>query len=166
MTTDPLDVGLADTIALQVYDSVSNALKTNDLNVVSKTMAALDRLKREVAELHDATKEKMATLMGKDPEYQYGGFHFERKPGTSRKSWDHSTLSSVVAKRLTSMSIDLDTGEVLKSPEEMIREAFNFAGVSYWRVKELNKIGINADSYCEVVEGKPSIIVRQVSKEQ
>ena len=32
---------------------------------------------------------------------------------------------------------------------------------SYWRIKELSKLGINADQYCEVGELKTSIIVRK-----
>jgi hypothetical protein len=32
---------------------------------------------------------------------------------------------------------------------------------SYWRIKELSAIGINADNYCEVDEPKTSIIVRK-----
>lgn len=159
------DSAAADAVALGVYDSVSEALKSDDIEVVSGAFAALDRLKREVSEMHDSVRSKMADMMGGVSECEYNGFHFEKKPGASRKAWDHASLSTVVAQRLTSMSIDLDTGEIIKTPEEMIKEAFNFAGVSYWRVKELQKIGVNADSYCEVVESKPSIIIRSTGKE-
>lgn len=166
MTTEYFDSSAADSVALEIYDAVSNALATDDLSLISSTLVALERLKREVSEMYDSTKVRMANMMGDSPELSYNGFTFERKPGTVRKAWDHKALSSVVARRLSSMAIDLDTGEILKSPEEMIQEAFNFAGVSYWRVKELNKIGVNADSFCEVSEGKPSIIIRQTEKNE
>lgn len=166
MTTKTFDVASADAVSLSVYDSVSEVLKSNDLDLIAAALAGLDRLKREVSEMHDAARDRMVQLMGDAPEHQAAGFHFEKKLGSTRKAWDHNSLSSVVAKRLMSMSVDMDTGEITKSPEEMIKEAFNFAGVSYWRVKELQKIGINADSYCEVVEGKSSIIVRKTDKEQ
>lgn len=155
----------ADSLALGIYDSVSRALATEDIETVSAALAALDRLKREVSEMLDTVREKMVALMGPDPECEHNGFHFERKPGTSRKAWNHDSLSTAIAKRLSNMSIDLDTGEIVKTPEELIKDAFNFAGVSYWRVKELQKIGINADAYCEVVESKPSIIIRSTGKE-
>ena len=165
MTTNPFDVAAADAVALSVYEAVSAAMKSEDMESISLSLAGLDRLKREISEMHDALRTKMADLMGTMSECEYSGFHFEKKPGTTRKAWDHASLSTVVAQRLSSMSIDLDTGEILKTPEEMIKDAFNFAGVSYWRVKELQKIGVNADSYCEVVDGKPSIIVRSTGKE-
>jgi len=55
----------------------------------------------------------------------------------------------------------MDTGEVLKSPREIAMDMVTYCAPSYWRVKELNKIGINPDNYCEVGELKTSIIVRK-----
>lgn len=165
MTTIHFGVADADSLALGIYDSVSKALISDDIDAVSAALAGLDRLKREISEMLETTRDKMVSLMGDSPECEHNGFHFERKPGTSRKAWNHDSLSTVIAKRLSSMCIDLDTGEIVKTPEELIKDAFNFAGVSYWRVKELQKIGINADAYCEVVESKPSIIIRSTGKE-
>jgi len=54
----------------------------------------------------------------------------------------------------------METGEVLKTPKEMVEQMIEFCGISYWRVKELSKIGINADNYCEVGEPKTNIIIR------
>jgi hypothetical protein len=59
------------------------------------------------------------------------------------------------------MSVDMDTGEILSTPEEMITKVLDFLQPSYWRIKELQKIGIDADNYCEVKEAKASIIVRK-----
>jgi hypothetical protein len=37
----------------------------------------------------------------------------------------------------------------------------NYCAPSYWKIKELQKLGINADNYCEVGQLKTSIIVRK-----
>jgi hypothetical protein len=58
-------------------------------------------------------------------------------------------------------SVDLDTGEVLLSPQEIAVKMLDFVQPSYWRVKELAKFGINADNYCEVGDYKTNIIVRK-----
>ena len=55
----------------------------------------------------------------------------------------------------------MDTGEVLYSQQEIVAKLLDFVQPSYWRVKELQKIGIDADLYCEVGETKTSIIVRK-----
>jgi hypothetical protein len=47
------------------------------------------------------------------------------------------------------------------TPQDMMVKMFEFAAVSYWRVKELSKIGISADNFCEVGEAKTNIIVRK-----
>jgi hypothetical protein len=36
-----------------------------------------------------------------------------------------------------------------------------YCAPSYWRIKELNKIGLNADNFSETGELKTSIIVRK-----
>lgn len=150
----------ASAVLLQVYSTVHPLLMGGKIEDVAQVVAALEYMKRELAEMHDQAKSILADLMGEAPEYSAGNFSFEKKQGAQRKSWDHKGLANVVAKRIVETSIDLDTGEVLRSPAEMIAAAFEFAGVSYWRVKELQKIGVNADSYCEVGEGKTNIIVR------
>lgn len=150
----------ASKIMLDIYNDVTVSMEGANLDVISDLVVALDHIKKEVSELLESLKDKMAELMGEAPEYSANGFFFEKKMGSSRKAWDHKALSHVVAKRLVESSVDLDTGEILKSPTEMIEEAFAFAGVSYWRVRELQRIGVNADSFCEVNEGKPSIIIR------
>jgi len=55
----------------------------------------------------------------------------------------------------------LSTGEVIMSSQDMMIKMLDFAAVSYWRVKELSKIGVSADSFCEVSEAKTNVIVRR-----
>lgn len=158
-----LDEQRASALLLEIYDAVHPALTSGEIDDVAKIVAVLDYLKKEIGEMAEQAKTVMADLMGASPEYTNDRFAFEKKQGAQRKSWDHKSLAKIVADRMVEMNIDLDTGEVFKSPSELIAEAFEFAGVSYWRIKELQKIGVNADSYCEVGEGKTNIIIRTIN---
>jgi hypothetical protein len=55
----------------------------------------------------------------------------------------------------------MDTGEVTKSTRQIALEILDYCAPSYWRIKELGKIGVNPDNYCEVGELKTSLIVRK-----
>lgn len=145
---------------LDLYDSVVADFKSDDPEVLAEILISLDKAKKEISELLDRTKEVLVQLMGELPELQYNGFVLEKKNGSPRKSWDHKTLAEIVSNRIIDMSIDMDTGEVIKSPQQMLMEIVEYTGISYWRVKELSKIGINADQYCEVGEPKTNIIIR------
>jgi acetolactate synthase small subunit len=145
---------------LDLYDSVVADLKNNDTEVLAETLIVLDKIKKEVSELLDQTREVLVRLMGELPEIQHNGFVLEKKNGSPRKSWDHKALAEIVSNRIVDMSVDMDTGEITKTPQEMLMEIVEYTGISYWRVKELSKIGINADRYCEVGEPKANIIIR------
>jgi hypothetical protein len=43
----------------------------------------------------------------------------------------------------------------------MLAELVKYTGISYWKVKELEKIGINANNYCETGDAKANIIIRK-----
>lgn len=145
---------------LDLYDTVVLDLKTDDPEVLAETLITLDKMKREISELLDRVREILVGLMGELPELKYNGFVLEKKNGSPRKSWDHKALAEIVSNRIIDMSVDMDTGEVVKTPQQMLTEILEYTGISYWRVKELSKIGINADRYCEVGEPKANIIIR------
>lgn len=142
-----------------LYEAVNGRLKEGDADSVAEALFFLSRIKREITELYDQAQAKLIELMGDEPEFASGNLNFEKKQGAPRKAWNHKDLSQLVADRIVDMSIDMDTGEVLKSTNEMIAEMLTYCGVSYWRVKELSKIGINADRYCDVGEPKTTIII-------
>ena len=73
----------------------------------------------------------------------------------------HAELASAVAQRLSEMSIDMDTGEVKVDPEELAKSMLNYVQPSYWKVTQLEKIGVNIDNYCESGDSRMSVIVRQ-----
>ena len=94
-------------------------------------------------------------------ELQVKDAQIEVRNAADRKQWEHDKLINEVARRLIQSSIDMDTGEVTMSTEAIVARVLDFVQPSYWRVKELAKIGISADQFCEVGESKTNIIVRK-----
>lgn len=89
------------------------------------------------------------------------GAQIERKVAYDRKGWQHKDLAIDVARKLSQSAIDMDTGEVMLTQEQLIVKMLDYLQPSYWRVGELNKLGINADNYCETGEPKVSLVVRK-----
>ncbi len=87
-------------------------------------------------------------------------FSLETKTGQPRKKWDHKALAALVASRINDRSIDMDTGELLKTPQEQIIELLEYASASYWRVGALKELGIDVDEYCEVLDPITNLIYR------
>lgn len=129
----------------------------------AEMLVALNVAKAEVGMVYDVLAKLVSDLMGQSEEIPLpDGSRVEKKWATSRTGWRHKDLNSVVARRIVDMSVDMDTGEVFATPEQMVTQVLDFVQPSYWRIKELQKIGIDADNYCEVKEAKASIIVRKV----
>lgn len=125
-------------------------------------IVALNVAKAELSVVYDEAVHIFSRLMDEQKEIALeDGSSIEKKWATDRRGWKHKDLASVIAQRLVQSAVDMDTGEVLLTQEEMIQRLMDFLQPSYWRVKELEKIGINADMYCEVGETKTSIIVRK-----
>lgn len=89
------------------------------------------------------------------------GAQIEKKSSYDRKGWQHKELANAVVDKLIQLSVDMDTGEVLKSPRELATDLMKYCAPSYWRIKELSGLGINADNYCEVGQLRTSVIVRK-----
>lgn len=89
----------------------------------------------------------------------------ERKMSASRSGWKHKALARDVIDRIEQSSVDMDTGEVVMTPTEMALKVLDYVQPSYWRVGELNKIGLNPDNYCAASEPKISVIVRRGNAE-
>jgi hypothetical protein len=126
----------------------------------------LNLAKRDMSIVYESVAVKFGELMDRETAVPLpGNAVIEKKTYYERKAWQHKDLAKVVVNRLTQMSIDMDTGEVTKSPEEIALELMTYCAPSYWRIKELNNIGINPDLYCETGQLKTSIIVRKGSTE-
>ena len=123
----------------------------------------LHSLKFAIADVYSTFAVKVIEVLQRAQvdELQVKGSLIEVRNGADRKSWEHERLVSEVSRRLLESSIDMDTGERTLSTEEVIVKILDFVQPSYWRVKELAKIGISADQYCEVGESKTNIIIRK-----
>ena len=150
----------ADRLTLSLYDATMDAIKAGSVDDIALAVAFLDQVKREVSDMLEQAKATLVDSMGTTPEIVSHGITFEKKVGAARKTWDHKSLGDVVAQRIVDMSVDMETGEVITSPLDMVKQVLDYTGVSYWRVGELKNIGINADAYCEVGEPKSNIIIR------
>ena len=129
---------------------------------IANALVDVHSLKTNVGLLYEDACGQMIAKMGDVPETTTATGHLiEKKSGSDRKKWDHDGLAKNVASRINDMSIDLETGEVTMSPQDMMLKLLDFAAVSYWRVKELGKIGVSADEFCEVSEAKTNIIIRK-----
>ncbi len=132
---------------------------------VSEACAVLidvNLLKRDLSLVYDFFATSVGHVMGDTESVLIeGGGEVEKKSSYDRKGWQHKEIGSAVADKIVKMSVDMDTGEVMKTPREIAIEMLSYCAPSYWRIKELSKIGINPDNYCEVGELKTSIIVRK-----
>lgn len=78
---------------------------------------------------------------------------------TPRVSWDHRGLAKKVSERIVDESFDWETGEALRSHEEIVKELLNYVGVSYWKIKALKEAGIDPDQYSTPKEPVKSVKV-------
>lgn len=129
---------------------------------IAEVLFSLYRIKVDIGIIYDTVANLLDTAMADMPEVDLGdGIRIEKKVASDRRAWKHADLATEIARRLMMTNVDIDTGETQKSTEELIAELLRFVQPSYWRVKELATIGVNADNYCEVLEPKTSIIVRK-----
>jgi hypothetical protein len=133
-----------------------------ELEEAGSMLLSLNLLKRDISLVYDSFVAQYGQMMANESVVSLeGGAIIEKKSSYERKAWQHKDLARAVVDRLSQMSVDMDTGEVVKSPEEIAIDLMTYCAPSYWRVTELNKIGINPDMYCESGQLKTSIIVRK-----
>jgi hypothetical protein len=129
---------------------------------MGKVLLQLNLAKGDVGMIYDSLSSKLSSMI-KDKEILSleNGAQIEKKSSYDRKGWQHKELANAVVDKIVRMSVDMDTGEVTKNAHEVALDLMKYCAPSYWRVKELSAIGINADNYCEVGQLKTSIIVRK-----
>lgn len=149
--------------AMRKLDSKLSSLRNSaDYQEAARVMYRIYNSKAEMAMIYDSIAAVLDKAMAEMPEVQLdGGVRIEKKVASDRRAWKHADLANEIARRLIMTNVDMDTGETQKTTEELIAELLRFLQPSYWRVKELSTIGVNADNYCEVLEPKTSIIVRK-----
>lgn len=129
---------------------------------MGKVLLQLNLAKSDLGVVYDTLSTKLSSMI-KDKEVLSleNGAQIEKKSSYDRKGWQHKELANAVVDKIVRMSVDMDTGEITKSPSEIALDLMKYCAPSYWRIKELSTIGINADNYCEVGQLKTSIIVRK-----
>jgi hypothetical protein len=118
-------------------------------------------LKRDINYIYEEMVTVIADKMPQSMIFLSDGTEIERKQSADRKAWDHKGLANEVAAKISQMSVDMDTGEITLTPEEMMIKMLDYAAPSYWRVGELGKIGVNPSKYCETSEGRTSIVIKK-----
>lgn len=147
---------------LKLDSELSEDRPNLDLEQAATILAELHNFKDSLKMVYDGFAKSVSDLMGDLPEVNLpNGTKIEKNSSPSRKAWKHKDLANEVAARLKDMSVDMDTGEIVLTSEEMVVKMLDYVYPSYWKVKELGKIGINADKFSEVGEVKDSIIVRK-----
>lgn len=148
-----------DKALIAMYEDASTA--KGDPAALAEVVAVMSSVAATVKDEYRQLCDMLVTAMGDLPEVESpSGFVAEKKVGTPRKAWQHAQLGTEVARRLVQSNIDMDTGEVLRSPEELMLAMLEYAAPSYWRVKPLAEIGIVADEWCEQGEPSTNIVIR------
>jgi hypothetical protein len=133
-----------------------------EIDEAAEGLAKLNFAKRELSVIYDSFAHGVGNLMGSSGMIETAsGITIEKKTAADRKKWRHPELANRVAERLSEMSVDMDTGEIVMSAQDMVVKLLDYAAVSYWRVGKLGEIGVNPDSYCEQGDFKTSIIIRE-----
>lgn len=145
-------------------DEEMSAARSQDWSIeeASAALVRLSNFKTQVAMLMD-DQEKFLIEKMKETESVVlaSGETIEKKWSKNRTGWQHKDLAQVVAGRIENLAIDMDTGERVLTPGEMITKLLDFVQPSYWRVTALADIGVNPDDYCQAGEAKPSISIRK-----
>jgi hypothetical protein len=132
-----------------------------DIEQLMEHLITINVAKRELADIYDAFSKVVIDRMDKDSiqEISVGNANIQKKISAPRKTWNSKSLIEDTYDRLAQSSTDMDTGELTLSPRELAIKLLDYFNPSYWRVKELSKLGINADNYCEVGEEKTNIAI-------
>ena len=146
---------------IAIGDKALNNLDENDEQLWFDTLVLLHSIKSDIGNIFTQYSNLIAKKLETDEATASNGQKIEKKSAFDRKGWKHEDLASEVLRRLNDLSVDMDTGEVVMSANEVAMKLLDYVQPSYWRIKELSKLGINADQYCEVGELKTSIIVRK-----
>jgi hypothetical protein len=147
----------------------SEGVSEAPLEEALENLVLLNKAKKELADIYDTFSTKMIHRMQDEKSTDIkleSGVELKCKAGSPRKSWDNENLLKVVYDRIQKSSIDMDSGEVMLSQEEIILKLLDYIQPSYWRVGALNELGVNADQYCEVGEPKTNIAIYTKGEKQ
>jgi len=130
-----------------------------DIRTAAEIYSHIQRFKAGIRLITETMENLLVELFDDSEEVivSENGMAVQKVMDTPRKAWRNQEVATAVANRIQQMAVDLDTGEITMTTEEMIAKLLDFVQPSYWRLKPLREIGINPDDYCEVGEPKPTI---------
>jgi len=146
-----------------LYAQVEEFVQNNsEEETLGEVLVFFHGFKSDFGAIYDLLANALSDSMGQDGEILLpDGTKIEKKWASTRRGWQHKDLARVVSNRIAEMSVDMDTGEVVMSSEEMISKMLDYVQPSYWKAKPVSSLGIDVDNYCESGEVKTSIIVRR-----
>lgn len=129
-----------------------------DMEELGDALVAVRELQSNLAQAEAAVAKALEKIMpvGAVLSLPNSGVTLEKTQGQSRKAWNHDALKGLTAEAVVQEAINPDTGTLDVPPAELIRRAFDMAGISYWRVAKLRDANINPDLYSEKKDGKIS----------
>lgn len=139
-------------------DAALAAEDWEDARAVAEALYTLNTVKRRISDVYAAYEQAVWPNFDQ-PITLANGATLEAKEGTPRTKWNHKAVTLAVAQRIVDLATDFDTGEVLMTKEEMVRELTKYAGIGYWKVTQLKKVGLNPDDFSTPGEGKKSIAI-------
>jgi hypothetical protein len=145
---------------MMARQSSEDEIEQDDLREAIEQLVALNSVKATFKVAYETYEATIADAMS--DEYMVklpGNIEVTRMEGAPRKQWDHKALGKKVAEQLVNQSIDFETGEILKTTEEVVVGLLQYAAPSYWRIKELKKIGIDAGKYSKFGDPKISVSI-------
>lgn len=143
--------------------NLDKIVASGDQQLLVDALVIAHAIKSDIGLVFQQYQHKIADALPSNDEIRASnGQLIEKRFSNDRKGWQHDRLVDEVFRRLSESSVDMDTGEVVMSAREIALKILDFVQPSYWRVKELSKLGINADQYCEVGETKTNISIRKV----
>jgi hypothetical protein len=144
-------------------DALKAVAATGDRQQMIDALVVLHTIKSEIASIFSEYQASVAPNIPSNEEIAASnGQLIQKRFSSDRKGWQHKDLLEEVYRKISSMSVDMDTGEVTASPAEIAAQLLDYVQPSYWRIKELSKLGINADHYCEVEDAKVSISIKRM----
>jgi hypothetical protein len=134
---------LAEAIADQV-NATQQALSTMERDEVLRVWLAAGRMLADLRLLRDEVEKRALDLIPRDERVVLDGAVFSRgwRSGT-RNGWDHEALT-----RRVFAALDLPDAS-----SDILTRFLQIAHVDYWRPKELQALGIDADEYVQTKPG-------------
>jgi hypothetical protein len=153
----------ADLFIKSLYDQVEAFIENNsEPETVGEVVAEFNLLKKDFSDIYDRLCLALSDSMADESEITLSnGVKIEKKWSTTRKGWQHKDLAAAVSEKIAQMSIDMDTGEIVLSPQEMANKMLDYVQPSYWKARPVSSLGIDVDNYCQHDDVKTSIIVRR-----